>query len=237
MKRIGTLGLVLGMVAACSSDDSAANKGTADPAGAAAVVMQTTAMQTSAKNMDGTTLSANVQQVSISGAQQIVKPTMGITVPALPPFQVEPGAVAPAAAPDGVTCDASGCTYTNYMAGGYTYDGSIKSTADGSGGYQIVADLTLKGSMAGQAIDWTIKGDVTVTATSIKGQLGSDGTGTVMGGPGGSISYKYSNLVKYNDVVLTEGKATGGSIYAKWAVEVTGVPQGSQSWEGTVEFK
>jgi hypothetical protein len=213
--------------------------GKTNPAGARAVVMQTAGIQTALMRMDGASLSGNVNSIAISGAQQIVTPQVGAALVVLQQAQTTtPGTSG------SVNCDMAGCTYNMFMAGGFTYNGSIKS-ADDAGGKKVTADLTIKGMVTApgsgaQSIDWKITGAVTVSATAINGSLQSSGTGTISGimqpGAPSSLSYTYFNQVKYNNVTLSGSMATGGSIYAKWAITVANVPQGSQAWEGTVTF-
>jgi hypothetical protein len=228
-------------VAGCGGDDSggpAAQPGKTNPAGAKAVVTQTVSMQTALMRMDGASLSGNVNAIAISGAQQIVSPAAGQALTVLQQAQTTtPGTSG------SVNCDAAGCTYNMFMVSGFTYNGSIKG-ADEGGGKKVTADLSIKGSVAasgvGETIDYKITGAVTVTPTSINGALQSTGAGTISGintpGAPNSISYQHFNQVKYNNLTLANGLATGGSMYAKWAITIANVPQGSQAYEGTVTF-
>lgn len=245
MSRISLSVLVVaGSVSAfgCGGEESnsgpPAMAGRTNPAGARAVVMQTAGIQTSLMAMNGAALSGNVNSIAVSGAQQIVQPNPGAALVVLSQAQTTPGDT------NAIKCDAAGCTYNNYMAGGFTYNGSIKSAAAGEA-KQVTADLTIKGTVAQggptQTIDWKITGGLTVTATSINGSLQSSGTGTIMGlnqpGVPNNLSYVYFNQVKYNAVVLSGTSATAGSIYAKWAITINGAPaQANQAWEGTVTF-
>lgn len=221
------------------SNGPAAKAGTPNPSGAKAVVTQTVSMQSALMRMDGASLSGNVNSIAIGGAQQIVRPSVGQALTVLQQAQTTtPGTSG------SVNCDATGCTYNMYMAAGFTYNGSIRGADAAGGGKVVTADLNIKGALASsgiaQTIDWKITGAVTVTPTSIVGELQSTGTGSISGivspGAPNNFSYQYFNLVKYNNLTLASGAATGGSIYAKWAITVAGVPQGSQAYEGTVNF-
>lgn len=192
--------------------------------------MQTRSLSTALRENNGAAVSANVNSIAISGAQQIVSPGAALSQGLAPEADGMSGTV---------NCDAAGCTYNMYMISGFTYNGSIRSTDEG-GGKKVVADLTIKGTTTAggsgtQTIDWRISGTLTVTPTLINGSLSSNGTGSISGAQ--SFSYVYTNLVQYNNVAIdATGTPTGGSIYARWSIQVNGMSQGAQAWEGTVTF-
>src|SRR4051812_44116071 len=86
-----------------SNDGPAAKPGQTNPAGAKAVITQTTQLQTALMANDGASLSGTVNSLAISGAQQIVSPAVGKALTALAQAQTaDPGTSG------GVMCDANG---------------------------------------------------------------------------------------------------------------------------------
>jgi hypothetical protein len=212
----------------------AAKPGTVNKQGAASVVTMTGSMKSALSSGDGASLSGAVTSIGISGAQQIVQPAGAMAaLTAVTSALSTPG-------PNGgtVDCGDTGCVYDHFKSGTTTMNGSIKSATAGDK-TTVTTDLTIDiPATAGQQGDvaWKLTGDLDFTATSIDGHLQSTAKSTLAAG-GQNIAYEYFNLVRYDALALgTDAKPTGGDIYAKWAITITGVPQGSQAYEGTVNF-
>ena len=139
----------------------------------------------------------------------------------------------------GVTCDASGCKYTNYMAGGTTFNGNV-TVSPGSGDLKNVKwDLTMKQTAlntSGLGFDYTGKGDIQVSLTSLSGEIISKST--IAGNPNGqSFSSNTESVVRYTAVTIANGQPTGGSVYAKTTSFASSDGQSAaQAWDGTLEF-
>lgn len=229
---------ILGLTAGCGGSHggaatAATKTGVVNQQGAQAVLADTTGLVMALKASDGATLSGKVSAIATAGAQRIVHPGHGLSPQAGMPVTIS-GTSGTA------TCDATGCTYADFMVGGFTYNGSIEATQQATG-TSVVADMTYKGSVTtagsgGETLDWMISGTLVISPTSINGSLQSTGSGHIAS-DGQTLDYTYDDLVQYNDVTIdASGTATGGSIYARWSATFTGSAQGSQSWEGTVSF-
>jgi hypothetical protein len=137
-------------------------------------------------------------------------------------------------------CTATGCTFTNHMVGTTTLNGSVNSSASGDAKH-ITWDLTMKGSgvagvPAAFGFDYTGKGDITISATSLAGEVTTKSTATGNAGgqsfTGGSESY-----VKFQSVVLSNGTATAGKLYARVTSSgSSGGQSASMAYEGTHDF-
>lgn len=233
---VAPMALILGCGGGGSSGGPAAKQGTVNKQGAQGVLNQTASVKTAVEAGNGESLSNNVIGLGLSGAQQIVSP--GASALTLEQAQTTSGTV---------TCDDTGCVYNKYTTESVNQtivmDGSVKSSKAGDV-TTVAMDLTLKVTTnaqgINQVINYDLNGTIKISPTMIDGSFTCEGTGKldgVQGAPGGSsISYQYYNQIKYNAVVLSGSSATGGSIYAKWAITISGAPQGNQAWEGTVTF-
>jgi hypothetical protein len=241
MKRLcGVLGIlgIIGIGGCGGNDDGPpAMTGIVDPAGARSVLMQTLAMQAAIQSKDGAGLSGEVNSVAVSGAQEMVQPKqLSQALTALPRAQTAAGTSGT------VDCDGNGCSYKNFMVGGFTYNGTVTSSDAGAGAHKVVADLSIKGGINaggfGETVDLKITGNTTMSPTLIDGFFQSSGSGSVSGistpGAPSSISYTHFNQVKYKGVAINNGNASSGSMYGKWAMIVSNIPEGSQAWEGTI---
>lgn len=241
MKRVlGTLcvGLLSTMFAACGGGGGgggpAAKPGTVNRQGAATVITTTGSLKTAVEGGDGSNLSGATISLGLSGAQQIVQPGAAASaLTAVMSALSQPG-------PNGgtVDCTETGCVYADYKTGTTTLNGSVKSAKAGDT-TTVTADLTIKqpSQTAQQGdVNWKVSGSIDFGAGSIDGQLTSTAKSSITYG-GQTISYDYFNLIDYRALVIgATGAATGGEIYAKWAITVAGVPQGSQAYDGTVKF-
>lgn len=241
MKRVlGALsvGMLSTMFVACGGGGGgggpAAKPGTVNRQGAASVIMTTGTMKTAVTGGDGSALSSATISVGLSGAQQIVQPSAAAgALTAVMAALSQPG-------PNGgtVDCTETGCVYDQYKTGTTTLNGSVKSAKAGDI-TTVTANLSIKqpaqsAGMTGD-VDWKITGSIDFGATSIDGSLTSTAKSSVSYA-GQNISYDWFNLVEYRDLVIGATGATGGEIYAKWAITVAGLPQGSQAYDGTVKF-
>lgn len=211
-----------------------AKPGKVSMSGAASVVSMTNNMQTALKANNGGLLSSSVVSLSLTGPQQMVTPAVGAALTASTSSALStPG-------PNGgtVDCDQTGCTYNMYKSGTITMNGTVRSAAT-TDSIKVTENLTVTATnttgLAG-TVDWDLTGDMTFTATSINGNLQSNGHYNLTAG-GTAVSEDFFEVLQYNAVLLgTAGTAIGGSIYAKWGATVAGVPAASQAWEGTATF-
>jgi hypothetical protein len=129
------------------------------------------------------------------------------------------------------------------MASGMTLNGTVNVSAGSGDAKNVKWDLTMKGSgLTGGAgglgnLDYTGKGDIQVSTTSLSGQVTSKAS--VSGSQGGqSFTGGSESIVKYNAVTIANGQPTGGSVYAKTtSFGSSGGQSAAQAWEGTLEFK
>lgn len=232
------LGFVLvgGSAVGCGGDDGPkAMPGTVNTTMARSSVQQSVMVRTAADSMNGGAVASAVMALNGS-ATGMVQPKTG-TAGALLNADVEQ--TAQAQSTTGVTCDANGCKYTNYMAGGSTLNGTV-NVSPGSGDLKNVKwDLTIKGAGAatgGFAFDYTGTGDIQVSMTSLAGEVRAKSS--ISGSQGGqSIQGGSDSVVKYTAVTIANGQPTGGSVYAKTtSYGSSGGQSAAQAYEGTLEF-
>jgi hypothetical protein len=232
------LGLVLvgGSAVGCGGDDGPkAMPGTVNTTMARSSVQQSVMVRTAADSMNGGAVASAVMALNGS-ASGMVQPKTG-TAGALLNADVEQAAQAQSTT--GVTCDANGCKYTNYMAGGSTLNGTV-NVSPGSGDLKNVKwDLTIKNNGVGAggfAFDYTGTGDIQVSVTSLAGEVKTKTS--ISGSQGGqSIQGGSDSVVKYTAVTIANGQPTGGSVYAKTtSYGSSGGQSAAQAYEGTLEF-
>ena len=232
------LGLVLvgGSLAGCGGDDGPkAMPGTMNSSIARSSVQMSVMVRTAADSMNGSALAIAVRALNTSAGAIVSRPQAS-TTGALLNSDVEQTAQAQTT---GVTCDASGCTYTNYVAGGTTFNGNV-TVSPGSGDLKNVKwDLTMKQSglvTDGFDFDNTGKGDIQVSLTSLSGEIVSKSTfGGSQGGQ--SFSSNTESVVKYTAVTIANGQPTGGSVYAKTtSFASSGGQSAAEAYDGTLEF-
>jgi hypothetical protein len=218
----------------CGDDGPKAMPGTMNSSIARISVQQSVMVRTAADAMNGSALASAVRSLNTS-AGAIVSPQAS-TTGALLNSDVEQTAQAQTT---GVTCDASGCKYTDYTAGGMTFNGNV-TVSPGSGDLKNVKwDLTMKQTgltTGGLAFDYTGKGDIQVSLTSLSGEIISKST---FAGSQGSQSFSSNteSVVKYTAVTIANGQPTGGSVYAKTtSFASSGGQSAAQAWDGTLEF-
>jgi hypothetical protein len=242
MKRPAwVLGLVLvggsGVAAVgCGGDDGPkAMPGTVNTTLARSSVQQSVMVRTATESMNGGAVASAVLSLNTS-ASGMVQPKTG-TAGALLNADVEQ--TAQAQSTTGVTCDANGCKYTNYMTSGSTLNGTV-NVSPGTGDLKNLKwDLSIKGSGAstgGFAFDYTGTGDIQVSAASLSGEIKSKST--ISGSQGGqSIQGGSESLVRYTAVTIANGQPTAGTVYAKTTSHgSSGGQSAAQAYEGTLEF-
>jgi hypothetical protein len=243
MKRPAwVLGLVLvggsGVAAVgCGGDDGPkAMPGMVNTTIARSSVQQSVMVRTAADSMNGAAVASAVMALNGS-ASGMVQPKTG-TAGALLNAEVEQTAQAQSTA--GVTCDANGCKYTNYMAGGSTLNGTVNVSAGSGDAKNVKWDLTIKnnglGGTGGFAFDYTGSGDIQVSATSLAGEVRAKSS--ISGSQGGqSIQGGSDSLLRYTAVTIANGQPTGGTLYAKTtSYGSSGGQSAAQAYEGTLEF-
>jgi hypothetical protein len=241
--RFGLVGMSMVALLGCGGGGGgsgpAAKPGTPNPAGAMTVAAETSSLVDSLNAGDGQGMSDTVVAVSLSGAQQIVSPPAGAGA------FVTRASAETITGPGGGTadCDATGCVYHDYVEDtdpeAFTMNGSVKATASGEVTH-IKVDIDMTAIQNGTPLKFTIDGDLDVSPTLIDGQLTANGSAKAAAQQGvPTITYNYYQQVKYNAVTLSDGTPTGGSIYAKWGITLSGIPgaeQANQVYDGTVTF-
>jgi hypothetical protein len=243
-KLAGALAL-FSVVAAGCGDDENVQKGTVNMAQARNSVTQASTLRAHVEANDGNKIANGVQTLNAS-ASNIVTPAAGkaLTVESDDPVMAVVQAQMAAGSPE---CGPSSCKFNNFNVGGYALAGDINWTAAGDG-KRIKWDLTMKASSAAAgaagvpaiapfSLDYSGKGDITVSATKLDGSFSTKATFATMA-QGQSASGGWEATVKYNGVALTNGQPTGGTLYAKWkAYGSSGGQSSEQAYEGTVDFK
>lgn len=213
-------------VAACGGSD--APKGTVNTANARTSIDQVGTVNSSMMASNGDAAASAVQAMTSAG-QAIVTPSgqAGKLLGMLPSTFPKTGLhnLNGTAA-----CTPTGCTFTGYGDASFTLDGTIAKSGD-----TVTFDLTydITGS---DPLHWTIDGSVTVTASSIDGDVHSHGT--TSGSQSGGFSVTWDTQVEYNAVILDgTGCPTGGSVHAAMSYDVSGAQGGgSFDTQGTATF-
>jgi hypothetical protein len=141
------------------------------------------------------------------------------------------------------TCTDTGCTFSGYGDGQFKVSGSVTASEAMGGGKHIVWALTgsasnFGGDQAGTSInfEFTWKGDLTATATSLNGAAGAtwDGSGTAQGM---SFTFNYGSILKFQNITITDHCPTAGSVFGKWWVNAqSGGRSQSQAYQATHTF-
>ncbi len=234
-----TLGTLVLTSSGCGSDENV-SKGTVNMAQAKSTVTAAAGMKGAADSKDGAKMASAA--ISLNGASaNLVTPSAGKALTVEDPVQVAAAEMA-AGSP---ACDDKKCVFSNYGVGGQSMNGQFEY-ADEADGKRVKWDLTIKaanigGAGQGQAVagnfDYKGAGNILVSGAKLEGT--STVTASFSGmSMGQNVKGGFETLVKYKAIVLTGGQATGGSLYAKSTSEgSSGGQSGSQSYEGTVEFK
>jgi hypothetical protein len=226
--------LLVAVVAACGGGD--ADPGMVNGASARASVdsVGDVSAQMTASNGD---LAANAVTVMTSNAQSIVTPTgaAGRELVGLLPAHL-PKPTLSSATTGTATCTPTSCTFDNYGSddptSGFTIDGTLSRSGD-----TITFDLTYDVHSASTTVHWDIDGNVTVTATSVDGNVHSKGETT--GDEQGGFHVTWDVDVAYDAIQLDgAGCPVGGSITATSSYDVNAGGQSAQGYNvtGTATF-
>jgi hypothetical protein len=214
------------VVAACGGSD--APKGTVNTASARTSVDQVGTVNTSMMASNGDGAAAAVQAMTSAG-QSIVTPAgasgrlLGMLPPSFPKTDIHN-------ATGTADCTPTGCTFTSYGDASYMINGTINKSGD-TVTFDLTYDIT-----GGQALSWSIDGSVTVTATSIDGEVHSHGE--TSGSESGGFTVTWDTQVQYNAITLDgAGCPTAGSVHATLGYDVSGAQGGgSFDTQGTATF-
>ncbi len=219
-------------------DQPAAMKGTVNASQARSTVTNAVGLRSAADSMNGANVASSALAFNAS-TQAIVAPAAP-GAKALTVADIE--SIMQAQTQGGTQmCTATACTFKDYNTGGYTLNGNLNVAAAGDG-KKLTWDLTMKGSGAGVpaasgfSFDYNGKGDITISATSLAGTVTTKTT-TSGSAQGQSFSGGSESYVRFDAVVLSNGMATGGSLYARMTTTgQSGGQSASQSYEGTHSF-
>jgi hypothetical protein len=240
MRKSLMLGVLAVQLLACGGGEDSgppAMKGTVNAAQARSTVNNAVTLRSSVEAMNG----ANVASAAIAfnaSTNGIVTPSSG-QVPSALVAEIE--TLMQAQMSGSQMCTATGCKFDNYSVNGQTtINGTVDASTSGDA-KKIKWDLTMKGSgLSGGAAtlsyDYNGKGDITISATSLTGEVTTKMVAS--GSQGGqTFSSTSESLARFQSVVLANGMPTGGSIYAKMtATGMSGGQSGAQAWEGTHNF-
>lgn len=240
MKKLAlTLGTLVLTQAGCGSDENVA-KGNVNMQGAKSTVTAAAGMKGATDGKDGAKM-ANAAMAINNASANLVTPAAGKALTVEDPVQIAAAEMA-AGSP---ACDDKKCVFSNYGVGGQSMNGKFEYADEGDG-KRVKWDLTVKAANIGGAapgvsvtggLEYTGSGDILVSATKLEGTSTTKSNFSGMA-QGQNVKSSSETLVKYKAVVLTNGQATGGSLYAKWKAEgSSGGQSGGQAYEGTIEFK
>jgi hypothetical protein len=233
MNKILIASLVV-TAAACGGDD--ADKGTVNTTSAKTSVEQVGKVDSSMAASNGANAATAVQSMTQAG-QSIVTPMgqagrqLGLIPETFPRPDLSQAATGTA------ECTPTACTFTNYGddAAGWKINGTIKKSGD-----KTTFDMKYDIVSAGTSLKWDIDGDVTITATSIDGDVHSHGVTDVQGGSAaGAINVTWDTSVDYQAIQLdAQGCAIGGSVHAvvSYDVKAGGQSGGAFNVQGTAAF-
>ena len=233
MNKILIASLVV-TAAACGGDDAA--KGTVNTTSAKASVEQVGKVNSSMASSNGANAASAVQAMTQAG-QSMVTPMgqAGRQLGLLP--ETFPRPDLSQAVSGTAECTPDSCTFTNYGddGAGWKINGTITKSGD-----TTTFDVKYDVVSAGTSLKWDIDGKLTITATSIDGDVHSHGVTDVQGGSGaGAINVTWDTAVDYQSIVLdAQGCATGGSVHAvvSYDVNAGGQSGGAFDVQGTASF-
>jgi hypothetical protein len=233
MNKILIASLVV-TAAACGGDDH--DKGTVNTASAKTSVEQVGKVNSAMAAGNGANAAAAVQAMT-SASQSLVTPMgqpgrqLGLLPDTFPRGDLSQAVTGTA------ECTPSGCTFNSYGddAAGWKINGSISKSGD-----TTTFDLTYDVSSAGTSLAWMIDGKLTITATSIDGEVHNNGRTKFEGGSGTQgIDVTWDTSVDYQAIVLdAQGCATGGTVSAvvSYSVKTGGQSGGAFDVAGAATF-
>lgn len=235
MNKILIASLVV-CAAACGEDEAA--KGTVNTTSAKTSVEQVGKVNSSMSMSNGANAASAVQAMTQAG-QAIVTPMgqagrqLGLLPERFPRPDLSQAVTGTA------ECTPTSCTFNNFgddsAGSAWKINGTISKSGD-----TTTFDLTYDVVSAGTSLTWTIDGKVTITATSIDGDVQSHGVTDVQGGSGaGAINITWDTSVDYQAIQLdAQGCATGGSVHAVVSYDVKAGNQsgGAFNVQGTATF-
>jgi len=203
-------------------------KVTADKASASSLVTQTQQLRTSLQNHDSATVAAEVQLLALVGPMSVASGASGGATRGAQTIAGTGGGTA--------NCDAAGCTYDNYRdSSGDVTNGKVL-IEDNGGSTTISVNVTIQTSgssvSAADRYAWTTTGSLTLSATTIDGDLKAEAKLSASG-----YAYDYYEELRYNQVVIgSAGKPVSGSLYAKWVISIAGLGGFNEGYEATAVF-
>jgi hypothetical protein len=201
---------------------------TADKASASALVAQTQQLRTSLQNHDSASVAAEVQLLALVGPMSVASGASGSSTRGAQTIAGAGGGTA--------SCDASGCTYTNYRDSSNDVTNGQVLIQDNGASTTISINLSIQtvGSSisAGDTFVWTTTGALTLSPNAVDGDLKAE---TKLSASG--YAYDYYEELRYNQVVIdSAGKPVSGSLYAKWAISIAGLGGFTEGYEATAVF-
>ncbi|CAN5872008.1 hypothetical protein BH11MYX3_BH11MYX3_49140 [soil metagenome] len=235
MKNLAVASLVV-LAAACGGDDH--DKGTINTANAKASVENVGKINAAMASGNGANAAAAVQAMTSAG-QSLVSPAgtpQGRLVGLLP--ESFPRSDLSRAVTGTADCTATACTFSNYgdnsTGSSWLINGTVSKSGDTTS-FDITYDVT----SGGTSVKWAIDGSVTITATSIDGNIHSHGVTDVAAGSGNqAVNVTWDTDVDYQAITLdAQGCATSGKVHAVVSYKVSsGGNGGAYDVEGTAVF-
>jgi hypothetical protein len=197
-----------------------ATEGTADPAAMKSTVTQADSLNAAIAAQSGEQIAGAAVALSV-GAMGAVR---GGTSKALTVEKTIADTMAGSDMTTGTkTCTPTGCTFEGFGNGQFKISGSV-TAADAMGAKHIVWALSGSATNLGASspgtnlnFEFTWKGDLTASATSLNGAAGATwvGSGTA---EGQSFTFNYGSVLKFQNITITDHCPTAGSVFGKWWV-------------------
>ncbi|HEY4060189.1 MAG TPA: hypothetical protein VGM39_26425 [Kofleriaceae bacterium] len=226
--KVSLLVGVVSLAAACGGGDGA-KEGTTNPANAKTSVTQASTVNSQMGMSDSGGVSGAINAMTsanqgiVTGGAGRESELLGLIPSTLPKINTE-------SATGTATCTPTGCTFMQYGDVGYSIDGSVNKSGD-----TLTFDLTE--DFTTQMLHFQIDGSLTVTATSIDGEVHSKGN--TSGSASGGYNVDWDIDVEYNAVQINAaGCPTSGSVHAtsKYDVSAGGQSANGYNVQGTVTF-
>jgi hypothetical protein len=220
-----------------------AMEGTVEPTAAKSTVTRADGLSAAISSQNGDQIAGAAVALSV-GAMGAVRPKTGKALTVMDQVIASTTGGDAAAMTGSKTCTPTGCTFEGFGNGAFTVSGSVSASDAPNGAKKIVWTLTGKGSdISGSSaqlqnlnFEFTWKGDITASATSLTGAAGATWTGSGTA-QGQSFSFNYGSLVKFQDITLMAHCPTAGSVFGKWWVSAhSGGQDQSQAYQATHTF-